>query len=344
MNTRDFVNGYAVGYNDGLENSSGNDKWVRPSDWPAMPEPADNQLIMLISTQWNTNPYEQYYIYAHGVNGDYALFDGTTSVSIDWGDGATETIDLKSGYEYYPPLHYYYDTGLSSWNDGPILENGAHVFVVTVTLPDNAYIVRRSPNNHPLEIYVGKNVKFWSNLGTMHMLEHVKLFGWQPSDLNHYIETSTGFMSNCPNLRKVSATEPLTKIAQNMFNRCRALDEIDLSECTEVEKNGLAYTGIKEINSEVLTTLGELALTECYSLTQINAPNLSEAGASALYNCYGITKINAPKLSVVGAKAMQNCYMLEEVVHAEEWTYETNSFTNIYRWYDNPTLTHPQIG
>ena len=304
----------------------GDDKWVRPSDWPAIPEPADNQIIILISTQWNTAPYESFMVYAYK-NGDTAVnFDGTTSLSVNWGDGYSETVELPSTAKYVNPEHRYYEydetTGQPiSWHSGPVLDNGAHVFVITITLPDNAYISYQYPNCDPLEIYVGKNVRFTSNIvQNQEILEHVKLFGWQPTEENH-VATSYGLVYNCYALQCVDATEPLVYLPQRAFDSCYNLKEIDLSQCAEIGSYGLYNTAITAITSDILHTLNSYALGYCHNLKSLDTPNLSTVGASAFAQCYNI----------------------ESITHAEDWTYSSGAFYDLYRWYDNPEKQHPQI-
>lgn len=311
----------------GLDEGGGgeSDKWVRPSDWPVMPEPADNQIVMLISTQWNTSPYESFTVYAYKSGETAVNFDGTTSVNVNWGDGYSDTINLPSDVSFVSPGHYYYDyddtTGEKlGWHDGPVLDNGAHVFVITITLPDNAYFYTNG-NCEPLEIYVGKNVKFLNSvINSQDMLEHVKFFGWQPTDDNH-VATNYGLLYNCHVLKCVDATEPLVYLPERAFNTCYNLKEIDLSQCTKIGAYGLYNTAITEIISEKLHTLDANALGSCHSLKRLNTPNLL----------------------TVGNYAFSQCYNIESITHAENWTYPRGALGDLYRWYDNPEKSHPQI-
>lgn len=323
MNSKDMAIGYALGYNDGLGKSSGEssgdsgetNKWVRPADWPAMPEPADNQVIALVSAQWNTYPYEYVKLYAYKYRGSTAFFDGTTAFSVDWGDGTSETIELPNSVQYKEQYHNFYDSENFSWNDGPVLNNGAHVFVITVTIPDNAYFAMGN-GCYALEMYIGRNVKFYNEIpgSTRQMLEHVKFFGWQPT------EDNIGMMKSCQVLQCVDTTEPFVYIPQSAFYFCNNLSEIDLSKCTEVDNSGFANTALTKVVSDSLTVIGSSAFISCYRLESVDTPNLSTVGNSAFSSCYNI----------------------ESITHAEDWTYSSNAFSSLYKWYDNPTMEHPQ--
>lgn len=306
----------------GLDEGGGDDKWVRPTDWPAISAPEANQIKILISTQWNTSPYESFYIYSYKQGTTAKKFDGTTTASVDWGDGFVETIALPNTVNNVSSGHYFFDTSNGTWNDGPILNNGAHVFVITVTLPDNAYISVEYLNCEPLEIYVGKNVKFYSVIvRNQEMLEHVKFFDWQPSGENNAGD-SYGILSNNYVLQKVDATEPLNRIPARAFSDCHLLSEVDLSACTEIAEYGLYNTDVTQIASDTLNTLGDNGLSNCYQLQKVSTPNLSViSGRSAFANSYNIT----------------------DVIIADNCTYPSGTFSSQYKWYDNPEKHHPEF-
>lgn len=308
----------------GLDEGGGDDTWIRPSDWPAMPEPSDNQVVMLLTTQWARSPYQQFGFYAYRRGNTAANFDGTTTAVVDWGDGFTDTVELLNTQQVaYSKQHNFYDyddNGIwLGWHEGPVLDSGAHVFVITVTVPDNAYLWVIGSNCNCLEMYIGKNVKFYGGaLEQDEMIEHVKLYGWQPSDDNHY--GGKGLFYGCYTLQCVDATEPLKYIPENAFNSCFNLKEIDLSVCTEIKAYGLFKTALKKVNSEALQILNEYALGDCYVLESIIAPNLA---------------------AITSYYALHYDFNITDITIAEDCSFPTGTFVDQYRWDDNPEKDRP---
>ena len=309
MQSKDMAIGYAIGYNDGLGQGGSeydDSKWMRPSDWPEMSDPEDNQVIMLITTWWNDSSDETFDIYAH--NGGYTSgnFDGTTSVKIDWGDGTNDKIDLPINSESINVNH--------TFANGTILENGAIAFVVTITLPENAYLNFENLNCYPLEIFIGSNVKFHKDIiKNEYLLEHIKLFGWQPNEKDNFY-TSNGILSGNYNLQCVDTTIPLTYIPKSAFSNCFNLKEIDLSQCTSIEESGLSTTALTTVTSSKLIRLASMALGYCRQLKYVNTPALIGVQSGAFAQCFNI----------------------ENITHSEDWVYESGSFRQLFKWFDNP--------
>lgn len=300
----------------------GDDKWVRPSDWPTLGEPAENQIIMLITTQWALGlPSSGFTVYANpsGISGK--VLSG--SLIVDWGDGEVESIPLNGTFQSIDHNWYNFD-GMSppTWHKGPVLNNGAHVFVIKITFPDDVYFYCATTRGEPLDIHVGKNVNFYSSMGNFKMIEHIKFFDWVPSNDNIFTDSSHSVIDEGYVLRKVETTIPWKIIPQYMFNRCYSLDEFDFSECEEVMNYGFA---------------------DCTRLSEIKAPKLTTVGNSSFQACYALKNVNSPKLASAAYSAFTNCRNLENIVHADGWTYTANSFSNCYKYYDNPNMNHPGI-
>lgn len=307
-----FILGLSLGGGGG---GSADDKWIRPSDWPELGTPADNQIIMLITTQWNTSPYESFRAYADKSGGQ--RFESSLAITVDWGDGTVENLETEIGTKFLDFGHYFYtshENTAPTWNDGPILNNGAHVFVIKLTLPDGVYIVY-GEKCEPLDVHIGKNIKFYRCLIDCELLSHIKFFGWQPSEDNYGI----GFAQNhC--LQSVEATEPFTAIPDRFFTGCMLLQEIDLSKCV---------------------TIGKESFYSNYNLKKITAPLLETIGDSAFGYCHNLKTVESPKLLSVVSHAFTYCYSLLDISHADGWTYDSMSFINCFNYYDNPTKSHP---
>lgn len=156
--------------------------WKRPSDWPVLPAPNDNQVIFLVTTALNPSPYcsvgtrplDQYAFPEN--NGSYPE---DLTINIDWGDGNTSTgvyrtartmkwtnsharigpnannpvIETTAGNYYYEHTDDIYG-GKSYWNSGGTkLDDGSMVFIVTITVSNPQNVVIESPaNSYALEL------------------------------------------------------------------------------------------------------------------------------------------------------------------------------------------------
>lgn len=359
----DFGDGLAVGVCIGKNkkrNNSDTDKWTRPSDWPQLGTPTDNQIIMLVTTQWNTSPYEAFSVYSYAQGDTSIPFGKGKVITVDWGDGTIENLEPWHEYtnaSFGHSFYSYHDYSPPTWNDGPVLNSGAHVFVITITLPNGVYF-KYNRNCELLDIHIGTNVKFYESLSYCHMLEHIKLFGRLPNGDNY---DSYQFANNGA-LCSVETTIPFTKITGDMFKYCYSLHEIDLSQCVTIGNNAFYECNMENINAPLLETIGESAFERCNKLAtvelpklvsvgkkafyicnieKINTPLLETVGESAFSMCYSLKTVESPRLTNVGNYAFENCYSLVNISHADGWTLGSQSFRNCLKYYDNPNKSHP---
>ncbi len=341
-----FAAGFAAGLAVGKKKFSGgggdSDKWVRPADWPVLPDPSDNQIIILTTTQWNISPWESFNVIAKNQDGTSKYFSGGTYVTVDWGDGNIENIELPSDKMSVRIGHYFYNYDTKVWNPGPILKNGAHVFKVTITLPDDVY-VSWGDYCDSLDIHIGANILFNNSISSIHTLEHIKFFGWVPNDKNCGFATD-GLFSYNQVLQSVETTIPFPIIKSRMFQGCHSLNQIDLSECVEIQNLSFnACYGLNKIISNKLTKIGESAFASCFSLKKFSAPLIETVDQRAFSDCYALEMVETPRLSIVGNYAFNSCYNLSYISHAENWVLGNDPFNSCYKYYDNPGMSHPDL-
>ena len=78
-----------------------------------------------------------------------------------------------------------------------------------------------------------------------------------------------------------------------------------------------------------VTSIGNYAFANCYSLTAINIPDgVTSIGGNAFYNCYSLTAINVPDgVTSIGGNAFQGCRELYDVViHGKPALSNTDTF------------------
>ena len=88
-----------------------------------------------------------------------------------------------------------------------------------------------------------------------------------------------------------------------------------------------------------MTSIGDGAFQNCYSLTQINIPDgVISIGSYAFNSCYSLTQINIPdSVTSIEASAFQNCKCLNDILLESKPTLSnTNAFNGLptnYRIY-----------
>ena len=100
------------------------------------------------------------------------------------------------------------------------------------------------------------------------------------------------------NLKKVEIPE-VKIIAEDVFYRCKKLEEIKMSK---VER------------------IGKRAFFDCESLKKLDMPNLKLAGEDTFRDCKQLEEVNVPKAEEIGKRTFFNCENLEKV-HISEETY-----------------------
>ena len=317
------------------EQGGGDDSkpWARPSDWPTLPAPQDNQVIFLVTTAPNSSPFcsistrplDQYAFPEN--KGEYP--EGLT-ISVNWGDGhistairkTAKTLEWTNQFGQNGPNannpavsgsadNYYYDytDQKEFWNPGGTkLDDGTVVFIVTVTINDPQNIIINFPvYSCALETHIGKNInigKAGSAGNTGHYLQHVRAFGWQPSK-----NKDKQFSSYNSDTGVVSWNQ------NGIFTNSYVLKKIDATEpFTEIPDRMCSSTYVTiEINLSEAAKIGDGAFYDCFLFTDaLDLPKCTEIGSGAFYNCT-LTSVNAPSLIYLGEQAFYNCLALKEV-------------------------------
>ncbi len=90
---------------------------------------------------------------------------------------------------------------------------------------------------------------------------------------------------------------PVTTIKDSAFSGCSSLQNVDLSDCTN------------------LTTIGDSAFRECINLTEITIPQgVTSIGSDAFWGCSSLTEITIPQnVETIGDSAFRGCSRLQSV-------------------------------
>lgn len=293
MNSKDYVLGYATGYNDGLDNSSGNDDWVLPPNWPKVPEPSDYEICLLVAIDdesMNT------YIY---LGKPVTEEQGYGKLAVDWGDGTIESwegyYEDEEGFFHFdwrsPISHTYTEKGL---------------YVVKVATTEQNSLMQQACDNW-LIAKLGSKITVMTTsyyaFRNSYRLQYVKLSGYD--GLPRYC------FYNCYALKKIDIENPPSIIPTFAFNNCRSLKSFDFSKVTEIQENGaLAYAGFVNIDLPLCTAIPVGCLEHCYNLKSINATLCTSVGDSAFLSDYALETVEFAEGCTFGANCFSNCYSL----------------------------------
>ena len=143
----------------------------------------------------------------------------------------------------------------------------------------------------------------------------------------------------CSNLTSVTIPNSVTEIEYSAFSGCSGLTKVTINSNAIVSKSYNSHSSLKSIfGSQVkeyyigegVTTIGQWAFHECYSLTSITIPNsVKSIEKGAFYNCTGLTSVTIPYgvTSIVGS-AFYGCSGLTSVTIPASVTSLEGAFTS----------------
>lgn len=278
--------------------------WEYPSNWLTLPEPAENQVILLADNRGNR--HEIYSSVKISYIGRFSIVC-TQPVHIDWGDGSSDDISAKDG-----EVSHTYTAG-----SGHVADNSEQ-WIITVTFDANAtdgtdYISSFCYS----EIYD----MYFVAIKSSHVGYVLNPNQGSIMCKNSYVEyfkicKGDSFkFSGAKYLKKLEFPRTVTKLPDYGLGGCISLIDVDLSNITEI---------------------GEYALNGCCQLNPSGKmPKLTKAGKGAFYNS-GITGINFPCLSETGTYTFYQCFKLEDIVIPE--TLKTISELDFYNCYNLKTI------
>ena len=125
-------------------------------------------------------------------------------------------------------------------------------------------------------------------------------------------------------LTKVTAPGVQTVI-EYAFEKCSALEMVDMPQLTSLEHCGFYGTALKEVNFQLLTSIGSMAFYNCTSLTTVSLPELTAVGEIAptdaekrtntaqFSSCTALTSLSLPNATLIGDFAFDGCTALTEI-------------------------------
>lgn len=340
-----FSDGVALGYMLGKNNSSGgssddNYDWTIPEDWLTVPEPAPNEVKVLVDIRESPETYKvstwRYMTNEHG--------DWTGTYDVDFGNGYTQ--HALDGYAF------------GDGNVAPYSEIGQ--YIITYSSNDRLYY---SPWDYPYDFSLTKPatvlmVKFGSNIGNGYTdyngdfyggfcgcqrLQYVK-FGKCTINTNLLAHGN----DDCYDIRKIEFTDNPTSIPNSTFSASssdlstysRLTNITGLENVTSI--GNFAFIGcenLRHIELPACTSVGDYAFQGCTNLKNIEIPHCTSMGYQAFCNCDMLKTINCPECTSVGGNAFMYDQRLNSVTFDEGCTYGTAAFSCCSDLYPRPDGT-----
>ena len=304
-----------------------NIKWTYPSNWLQLPEPSENQIVLLVNAKYSSSDRRIEYVMQHV---------HSSNTTINWGDGT----------EYYREYHSYkagtgHDTGESEQ------------WIITITFDESQeirseYLDSLHTTNSTistLAMKIGNTRYISSSLGcTSSAMQYIKI-------LNDELNISYSF-SSAYRLCKVELSEKITKIPNSCFNNAHNLSDINLLNITEIGTNafrncyllnpsgkmpnlttignyGFYNTGTKNCIFPKLTSIGDYAFSECPMLTNVIIPDgVTSIGNYAFYRCKFTNIVIPDGVTSIGDYAFYGCKITNVVIPDSVTSIGNYAFSN----------------
>ena len=321
-----FMAGFLINYRRDDDKPKPSQKsWTYPSNWLDLPEPADNQIVMLVDNRGGSVHNDISY------NIELGLYR-TNATKIEWGDGtytdsgnaASHTYEPGSGHKTKNSEQWIvtitFDKGADKYTQGLYSLGGSstdRMFVLAIKIGNTEYMTDQS------EPGTGGSLDCdYTNL------QYAKICRGEL-----YFQIRHAYC-----LRKVELNENITKIPYQGFYYAYSLIDINLENITEIGEYGffycyeldvsgkmpklktigtygLAYTRLSNFNFPCLETIGQYGISNCFNLTEINlkSESLKTIGPNAITNCYALQTIDLPYVTEIGNWAFGNNYSLKTV-------------------------------
>lgn len=300
--------------------------WEYPSNWLTLPEPAENQVILLADNRGNR--HEIYSSVKISYIGRFSIVC-TQPVHIDWGDGSSSDIDVKDG-----AVSHSYTAG-----SGHIADNSEQ-WIITVTFDADA---ADGTDYIKLLCYsVIYDMYFVAiKAGNYSYLYNQNSETIEAKDAYlHYIKICNGDsfkISKAYDLKKIELPKTIIKLPDRAFQNCWSLFDVDLSNITEIGEmaflgcynlnpsgkmpkltkagtEAFSYSGITDIDFPCLTEMGNNMFYGCCKLINVTLPEtITAISINDFMNCFNLKTINLSNVESIGQQAFSACYNLQKI-------------------------------
>ena len=325
------------------------DNWSYPSYWLQLPEPKENQVIMLIDNKGGTINSEESYTYIPHIN-----IIENTKTTINWGDGS----DVESISDVNESGHIYErDKGHSSikskqWivtitfdedaADGSeyistLQYDASSMYVLAMKIGHSKYIGNYENNRilascelanlHYAKICRGEfdfSFIHASYLRQVELNKYITSIPEQAFYCNYLLETVNTENIKCINKQGFISCHRFSSNFPKLENVCEeGLQGTKIREITDSNfpklktigyisfgnSNGIDF--LKKIDSNSIETIESYAFAYCGNLESIKMNSVKSIGEYAFESCYSLQSVELQNCEHIGDGAFLNCYMMQ---------------------------------
>lgn len=325
------------------------DNWLYPSYWLQLPEPKENQVIMLIDNKGGVINSEESYTYIPHIN-----IIENTKTTINWGDGS----DVESISDVNESGHIYErDKGHSSikskqWivtitfdedaEDGSeyistLQYDASSMYVLAMKIGHSKYIGnyennRRLTNCDKANLHYAKicrgefNFSFYCAyyLRQVELNKYITSIPEQAFYCNYLLETVNTENIECINKQGFASCHRFSSNFPKLENVCEeGLHSTKIREITDSNFPNLKTIGIrsfagtgrvsflKKIDSNSIETIESYAFQGCYNLESIKINSVKSIGEYTFADCYSLQSVELQNCENIGNGAFSDCFMLQ---------------------------------
>ena len=325
------------------------DNWLYPSYWLQLPEPKENQVIMLIDNKGGAINSEESYTYIPHIN-----IIENTKTTINWGDGS----DVESISDVNESGHIYErDKGHSSikskqWivtitfdedaEDGSeyistLQYDASSMYVLAMKIGHSKYIGnyennRRLTNCDKANLHYAKicrgefNFSFYCAyyLRQVELNKYITSIPEQAFYCNYLLETVNTENIECINKQGFASCHRFSSNFPKLENVCEeGLHGTKIREITDSNFPNLKTIGIrsfagtgrvsflKKIDSNSIETIESYAFQACYNLESIKINSVKSIGEYAFADCYSLQNVELQNCEHIGNGTFSDCFMLQ---------------------------------
>lgn len=323
--------------------------WSYPSYWLQLPEPKENQIIMLIDNKGGTINSEESYTYIPHIN-----IIENTKTTINWGDGSdVESISdvNESGHIYerdkghssikskqwIVTITFDEDTADGSEYISTLQYDASSMYVLAMKIGHSKYIGNYENNRrltkcdkanlHYAKICRGEfNFSFYCAyyLRQVELNKYITSIPEQAFYCNYLLETVNTENIECINKQGFASCHRFSSNFPKLKNVCEeGLHGTKIREITDSNFPNLKTIGIrsfagndrvsflKKIDSNSIETIESYAFQNCYNLESIKINSVKSIGEEAFANCHSLQSVELQNCEHISNGTFLDCYMLQ---------------------------------
>ena len=323
--------------------------WSYPNYWLQLPEPKENQVIMLIDNKGGTINSEESYTYIPHIN-----IIENTKTTINWGDGSeVESISdvNESGHVYerdkghssikskqwIVTITFDEDAADGSEYISTLQYDANSMYVLAMKIGHSKYIGnyennRRLTNCDKANLHYAKicrgefNFSFYCAyyLRQVELNKYITSIPEQAFYCNYLLETVNTENIKCINKQGFVSCHRFSSNFPKLENVCEeGLNGTKIREITDSNFPNLKTIGIrsfagsgrvsflKKIDSNSIETIESYAFQDCYNLESIKINSVKSIGEWAFADCYSLQSVELQNCEHISNGTFLDCYMLQ---------------------------------